>query len=87
VTSSLSLCRYERRTLLNESMHLIGFMGFTVLAASKFASGSLTTSGLTVALILHLIPGLWPVVLQRYNRLRLYRAINLPSRLSCRYRA
>jgi hypothetical protein len=64
VTSSLqSLCRYERRTRLSESIHLIGFMGFTILAASKFASGSLTAFGLTVALILNLILGLWPVVL------------------------
>jgi hypothetical protein len=88
LTSSLqSLCRYERRTRLNESIHLIGFIGFTVLAASKFASGSLGAFGLIVAVILNLILGLWPVVLQRYNRLRLYRAINLNSRLSRRYRA
>jgi Glycosyl-4,4'-diaponeurosporenoate acyltransferase len=88
VTSSLpSLCSYERRTRLNESIHLSGFMGFPVLAASKFASGSLTAFGLTVALIVNLILGLWPVVLQRYNRLRLYRAINLHSRLVRRYRA
>jgi glycosyl-4,4'-diaponeurosporenoate acyltransferase len=77
VTSSLqSLCLYERRTRLNESIHLIGFIGFTVLAVRKFASGSLTAFGLTVALVLNLILGLWPVVLQRYNRLRLCRAIN-----------
>ena len=76
VTSSLqSLYRYERRTRLNESIHWIGFTGFTILVASKFASGSLTVFGLTVALVMNLILGLWPVVLQRYNRLRLCRAI------------
>ena len=43
VTSSIqSLRRYEQRTRLNESIHLVGFIGFTVLAANKFASGSLT---------------------------------------------
>jgi hypothetical protein len=83
VTSSLqSLRQYERRTRLNELIHLIGFIGFTVLAASKFASGSLTVPGLTFALTLNLIFGLWPVVLQRYNRLRLYRAIDRRSYLS-----
>jgi glycosyl-4,4'-diaponeurosporenoate acyltransferase len=88
VTSSLqSLCRYERRTRLNESIHLIGFMGFTVLAVTKFASGSLSAFGLAVGLVLNLLLGLWPVVLQRYNRLRLYRAINLHSRLSHRHPA
>src|SRR5258708_6918255 len=87
VTSSLqSLWQYERRTRLNELIHLIGFIGFTVLAASKFASGSLTVLGLTFALALNLIFGLWPVVLQRYNRLRLYRAIKTRWYLSDRQR-
>ncbi len=82
VTSSLqSLWQYERRTRLNELIHLIGFIGFTVLAASKFAWGSLTVPGLIFALVIF---GLWPVVLQRYNRLRLYRAIDRRSYLSDR---
>jgi hypothetical protein len=85
VTSNLqSLRRYERRTRLNESIHLMGFIAFAVLAEKKFASGSLTAFGLTVALTLNLILGLWPVVLQRYNRLRLYRAINAHSHLKQR---
>jgi hypothetical protein len=80
VTSNIqSLRRYEQRTRLNESIHLVGFIGFTILAANKFASGSLTARGLAVGLSLNLILGLWPVVLQRYNRLRLYRAFNLYS--------
>src|SRR5260370_30392371 len=87
VTSSLqSLWQYERRTRLHELIHLIGFIGFTILAASKFTSGSLTVLGLTFALALNLIFGLWPVVLQRYNRLRLYRAIDTRSYLSDRQR-
>jgi hypothetical protein len=52
VTSSLqSLRLYERRTRLNEFIHLVGFIGFAVLAVSKFASDSLTALGLTVALV------------------------------------
>jgi hypothetical protein len=63
VTPSIqSLRRYEQRTRLNESIHLVGFIGFTVLAANKFASGSLRALGLAVALGLNLILGLWPVV-------------------------
>lgn len=82
VTSSLqSLSRYERRTRLNESIHLVGFISFTLLAVSKFASGSLTALGLSIALGLNLTIGLWPVTLQRYNRLRLYRAIHARSHL------
>jgi hypothetical protein len=80
-SSPQSLCQYERRTRLNELIHLIGFVGRTVLITSKFALGSLATSWLIIALALNLILGLWPVVLQRYNRLRLYRAVCAHSRL------
>ncbi len=83
VTSSLrSLQQLERGTRLSELIHLIGFLGFSLLAAGKFASGSLTAVGLVIALALTLIFGLWPVVLQRYNRLRLYRAIGARLRLT-----
>jgi Glycosyl-4,4'-diaponeurosporenoate acyltransferase len=76
VTSNLvSLRKYEARTRLNESIHLVGFVGFAGLAVEKFASGTLSVHGLIIALALNLIFGLWPVILQRYNRLRLYRAI------------
>ena len=60
------------------------FVGFTVLIASKFASGSLPVLGIIFALALNLIFGLWPVVLQRHNRLRLYRAIDRCSQLADR---
>jgi Glycosyl-4,4'-diaponeurosporenoate acyltransferase len=79
-TSLQSLCRYERRTRLNEFIHLVGFIVFTVLATSKFISRSRHVPGLIFALGLNLIFGLWPVVLQRYNRLRIYRAIDTRTR-------
>ena len=82
-----SLRRYERRTRLNESIHLIGSIGFTALAGRKFVSGSLSALGLTIAMAVNLIFGFWPVVLQRYNRLRLYRAIRLCSHLPHRRKA
>lgn len=89
VTSSLqSLQDFERRTRLNEFIHLIGSAGFTVLIVVKFAMSSHAPFRLIVALALNLILGFWPVVLQRYNRLRLYRAIetrsSLSNRCSCR---
>jgi len=83
VTSSRrSLHQLERGTRLSEFTHLIGFLGFSLLAASKFASGSLTAVGLVIALALTLIFGLWPPVRQRYNRLRLYRTIDTRLRLT-----
>jgi glycosyl-4,4'-diaponeurosporenoate acyltransferase len=75
-----SLCGFERRTRLNESVHLIGFAGGTVWAAYKFASGSLSLMNLSMALVLACVFGLWPVTLQRYNRIRLFRAIHACER-------
>lgn len=81
VKSSLhSLRLFERRTRVNESVHLIGFVGGTVWATYKFAMGSLSAPGLSVAFGLACIFGLWPVTLQRYNRIRLYRAISAYNR-------
>ena len=86
LTSSLqSLRSYEKRTRLNESFHVVGFIGFAILAARRFASSSLSSVGLAFALALDVILGLWPVVLQRYNRLRLYRAISRRLSLSANH--
>jgi len=72
-----SLRRFELGTRVAEAVHLVSFVGFTVLAWRRYAAGSLTKMGFTVAMAVTVALGLWPVVLQRYNRLRVYRAIGL----------
>jgi hypothetical protein len=74
-SSLLSLRAHERRTRLSEAVHLIGVAVFGTLAIVRFASGSISPFLLSVALLLALILGLWPITLQRYSRLRLYRII------------
>jgi hypothetical protein len=69
-----SLRRFERWTRVAEAVHVVGFVGFAALAGWRFIDGSLSATGLGVALLLDLTFGLWPAVLQRYNRLRLCRA-------------
>jgi hypothetical protein len=69
-----SLRRFERWTRVAEAVHVVGFVGFAALAGWRFLDGSLSATGLGVALLLDLTFGLWPAVLQRYNRLRLFRA-------------
>lgn len=66
-----SLRRFERWTRVAEAVHVVGFVGFAALAGWRFLDGSLSATGLGVALLLDLTFGLWPAVLQRYNRLRL----------------
>jgi hypothetical protein len=70
-----SLRRFERLTRVAEAVHLIGALAGALLAARRFRDGSLSNMELASASVLNLTLGLWPVVLQRYNRLRLYRAM------------
>jgi Glycosyl-4,4'-diaponeurosporenoate acyltransferase len=76
-----SLQQFERWTRVAESTHLAGFVCFGVLAVFRFVHGSLSRNTLAVAMSLDLALGLWPVALQRYNRLRLLRAIETAGRL------
>ncbi|HEX9041672.1 MAG TPA: hypothetical protein VF838_11680 [Trebonia sp.] len=72
----VALCRFERWTRLAEAIHLTGFAAFAALTVQQSATRSLGPSGLATAVTLNLTLGLWPVVLQRYNRLRAHRAIH-----------
>jgi hypothetical protein len=82
VTASLpSLRTHERRTRISEAVHVVGVAVFGTLAIVKFATSSMRPFIFVVALLLMLIVGLWPVILQRYNRLRLYRIIYIRSGL------
>jgi Glycosyl-4,4'-diaponeurosporenoate acyltransferase len=74
-----ALRQFERWTRLAEAVHLIGFVGFAALTVRQYTVGALGRVGLTIAVTLNLTLGLWPVVLQRYNRLRAYRAIDATS--------
>ncbi len=78
--SRASLRSFEGLTRVAEAVHVIGFVLFTGLAVRRFLVGSLSRRGLGVATVLNLALGLWPVVLQRYNRLRVCRALGCPSR-------
>jgi glycosyl-4,4'-diaponeurosporenoate acyltransferase len=77
-----SLCRFELWTRVAEAIHLAGFMGFAALAGWRFTHRSLSGTGLGAALVLDLAFGLWPVTLQRYNRLRVIRVIETATRIS-----
>src|SRR6266511_1319058 len=79
-----SLRRLERGTRVAEAVHLVGFVGFSAPAVRRFSDGSLSRAGLGAALVMNLTFGLWPVVLQRYNRLRVYRAFETASRITSR---
>jgi SAM-dependent methyltransferase len=60
---------------------VIGVAVFGTLAIVRFATNSMSPFIFVVALLLMIIVGLWPAILQRYNRLRLYRIIYTRSGL------
>lgn len=70
-----SLYRCEWGTRVAEAVHVLGFIGFTAVAVEQFVFGSHSMTALIIALVLSFVLGLWPVVLQRYNRVRVRRAI------------
>jgi hypothetical protein len=75
-----SLRQFEQRTRVNESVHLVGSVSGIGWAIWKYSSGLLSLTGLSVALVLACIIGFWPITLQRYNRLRLYRVMEARER-------
>jgi Glycosyl-4,4'-diaponeurosporenoate acyltransferase len=75
-----ALRQFERWTRVAETVHLTGFAGFAALTVRQYTAGALGPVGVTIAVTLNLTLGLWPAVLQRYNRLRAYRAIDATSR-------
>jgi Glycosyl-4,4'-diaponeurosporenoate acyltransferase len=81
-----ALRQFERWTRVAEAVHLTGFVAFAALTVRQYTAGALGPGGLTVAVTLNLTLGLWPVVLQRYNRLRAYRAIDAISRAASIHR-
>jgi hypothetical protein len=76
-----SLRTYERRTRISEAVHVISVAIFGTLTIIKFACGSISFFLFSIVLFSVLIFGLWPAILQRYNRLRLYRIIYTRSGL------
>lgn len=78
--SAGSLERFERRTRVNEAIHVVGSVGGAVLILERARRGALTRRAMLAALAANVALGIWPVVLQRYNRLRVYRAIEAIER-------
>ncbi len=70
-----SLIRFEQLTRLQESLHLFFFVTFVLFSLRRWQTGSTSFGGFLFALVVYVLLILSPVELQRYNRIRLYRAI------------
>lgn len=68
------LCRYEQQTRVYEGRHLIGLVGFIILALALIKPPYVTN--LIIANTINLLVNIYPIFLQRYNRIRILKIIN-----------
>ena len=61
--------------ILYEAIHLVAFLAFLFFSIWQLASGRTTGMGFVLACVVYVLLILSPVLLQRYNRLRVYEAI------------
>lgn len=68
--SKEGLKKFEYKTRFNEAIHLVPMVGFAHLAVNSLLEGNYGLAALDVGS--NLAFGIYPVLLQRYNRARLY---------------
>ena len=70
-----SLLTFEERTRLYEVIHLGVFLAFLLFSIWQLVSGRTNGIGFVIACVVYVLLILSPVLLQRYNRIRVYEAI------------
>ncbi len=70
-----SLLKFEERTRLYEVIHLGAFLAFLLFSIWQLVSGRTNGIGFVIACVVYVLLILSPVLLQRYNRIRVYEAI------------
>jgi Glycosyl-4,4'-diaponeurosporenoate acyltransferase len=76
ITSSIeSLLKFEQRTRVYEAIHLGAFLAFLLFSIWQLVSERTNGIGFVIACVVYVLLILSPVLLQRYNRIRIYKAI------------
>ena len=70
-----SLLKFEERTRLYEVIHLGAFLAFLLFSIWQLVSGRTNGMGFVIACVVYVLLILSPVLLQRYNRIRVYETI------------
>ena len=70
-----SLLKFEEQIRLYEVIHLGAFIAFLLFSIWQLVSGRTTGMGFVIACEVYVLLILSPVLLQRYNRIRVYEAI------------
>ncbi len=70
-----SLLKFEERTRLYEAIHIGVFLAFLFFSIWQLVSGRTNGIGFVIACVVYVLLILSPVLLQRYNRIRVYEVI------------
>lgn len=71
-----SLLKFEKRTRVYEAIHLGAFLAFLFFSIWQLVSGRTNGMGFVMACVVYVLLILSPVLLQRYNRIRVYQTIH-----------
>ncbi len=72
-----SMIHFEQLTRIQEAIHVFAFLGFLIFSAWRLAKRKTSFLDFLFAVLVYILLILSPAALQRYNRLRIYRAIRI----------
>ncbi len=70
-----AMIHFEKLTRIQEAIHVFAFLGFLTFSAWRLAKRKTSFLDFLFAILVYVLLILSPAALQRYNRMRIYRAI------------
>ncbi len=75
--SLAAMIHFEQLTRIQEAIHIFAFLGFLAFSSWRLAKRKTSILDFLFAILVYVLLILSPAALQRYNRLRIYRAIHI----------
>lgn len=72
-----AMIHFERLTRIHEAIHVFAFLGFVSFSFWRWINRRTTFLDFLFAIVVYILLILSPAALQRYNRIRTYRAIRI----------
>ncbi len=72
-----AMIHFEQLTRIQEGIHVFAFLGFLIFSSFRLAKHKTSFLDFLFAVLVYVLLILSPAALQRYNRLRIYRAISI----------
>ncbi len=75
-----AMIQFEQLTRIHEAIHVFAFLGFTAWSFRRWMTRRTTFADFVFAVLVYILLILSPAALQRYTRIRVYKAIRLLAR-------